>query len=101
MAQTIFRSGVVDQSAAGTIIYTAPVALTATVSGLSISAKVDTTITVSNFVFATGITTSYTVDLKASDALADSAVYALASQDYVKVESTNPGASYSCSILLP
>jgi hypothetical protein len=101
MAQTIFRSGVVDQSSAGTIVYTAPIALTATVSGLSIYARVDTTITVSNFVFATTITTSYTVDLKASDSLTDSAVYALAAQDYVKVESTNPGASYTCSIVLP
>lgn len=91
----------IDQSA-GTTIYTVPPAATASFAGLRFGVgNVPGAVTVSNFVDATGVTTSYTIDLLAGDQLSDDSVFALAAGDYIKVESTAPGISFYCYIDLP
>lgn len=100
MAKRISKSEAIDQIN-GNIIYTVPALATATISNINITpTNVDTVITVSSFVDATGVITTYTADLKVGDIFTDFESYMLAAGDYIKVESTAP-ASYRAFVELP
>lgn len=98
----ITRSGPVDQLT-GTTAYTVPATETATLGGLWFSVnKVSTTITVSHYVDATGVTTAlYSRDLQAFDNFSDDASYVLAENDYILIQSTGAGLTYNCYIDIP
>lgn len=84
----------------GNFIYTVPALSSASVTGIFVTATAITTITISKFVDATAITTSYTVDLRVGDNYSDDTVYVLAAADYIKIEST-ASATYMAFIELP
>ena len=97
----ILRSSGVDQST-GTTIYTVPPGETASVEGLRfVVSNLPTDVTVSHFVDATGVTTTYTMHLNASDQMSDDTVFALAENDYVKVQSSAAGVTYYANITIP
>lgn len=97
----ITRSGPVDQTS-GTTIYTVPVGETADIGGLRVTnSNINTQITVTHFDHGAGTSTTYSKDLIAGDQFSDDQTFSLASEDYLKIESTNAGVTYFVYIDTP
>ena len=87
MTKKITRAEAISVSS-GNYIYTVPALATASITGIFVTAATITTITISNYVDATAITTSYSIDLRAGDNYSDDTVYPMATLDFVKIDST-------------
>ena len=99
MNKKITRASVISTSS-GNVIYTVPPASSASITGIFVTATAPTTITISNYVDFTGVTTTYSIDLQVGDNYSDTTVYPMAPLDFVKIESTN-SATYMAFIEIP
>jgi len=100
MALRITRASQISE-VGGTIMYTVPATETASIPGIRVNTIQATTVIVSHYIDLSGTTNSYTRILQAGDNLSDDTTYAMAENDYLKVEANSPGVTAYLFIDIP